>query len=104
MPKSIKNKVSYVLHKYPETRKDDMKLYIAVVNMCVYENKGVGIYPFEEIINNHNEYGIPCYETVRRARQKITAVHPELGCSPAERRRLNGNKFANKNKSPSKDV
>ena len=37
-------------------------------------------------MNNYKLFHIPCFESVRRTRQKIQAATPELGCSPEVRR------------------
>lgn len=41
---------------------------------------------FEMVMNNYKVFHIPCFESVRRTRQKIQAATPELGCSPEVRR------------------
>ena len=84
--KTVEKKVRAALEDYPDTRDDDMKLFLTVARTCIYETRGVGIFPLEDIINNYRAYGIPCFESVRRTRQKIVEKHPELGCSPEVRR------------------
>ena len=67
--KTIENRVLAVLKEHPEARNDDMKLYLLISKACIYDT-----------------HGIPCFESIRRTRQKIQAKYPELGCSPEVRR------------------
>lgn len=30
------------------------------------------------IVNNYKGYGLPCFETIRRARQRVQSLFPEL--------------------------
>ena len=84
--KTIENRVLAVLKEYPEARNDDMKLYLLVSEACIYDTHGIGDFRFEDVMSNYKAYGIPCFESIRRTRQKIQAKHPELGCSPEVRR------------------
>lgn len=83
---TVENRVLAVLKKYPEARNDDMKLYLLIGKACIYETHGIADFSFEDVMNNYKAYGIPCFESIRRARQKIQAKYPELGCSPEVRR------------------
>ena len=84
--KTVEGKVRSVLKKHPEARNDDMKLYLLVCTQCIYETHGLGIFSFEDVMNNYKALGCPCFESVRRTRQKIQAKTPELGCTPEVRR------------------
>lgn len=84
--KTIENRVLAVLKEYPEARNDDMKLYLLVSEACIYDTHGIGDFRFEDVMSNYKAYGIPCFESIRRTRQKIQAKYPELGCSPEVRR------------------
>ena len=76
--KTVENMVLNVLISTPDARDDDMRLYYYVCRDCISETHG----------NTHLSFvGCPGFESVRRTRQKIQAILPELGCSPAARRR-----------------
>ena len=83
---TVENRGLAALKEYPETRNDDMKLYLIVSKTCIYDTHGIGSFSFEDIMTNYKAYGIPCFESVRRTRQKIQAKYPALGCSPDVRR------------------
>ena len=84
--KTIENRVLAVLKEHPEARNDDMKLYLLVSKACIYDTHGISHFCFEDVMSNYKAYCIPCFESIRRTRQKIQAKHPELGCSPEVRR------------------
>lgn len=83
---TVENRVLAALKEYPQARNDDMKLFLIVSEACIYDTLGVGHFSFEDVMTNYKAYGIPCFESVRRARQKIQAKYPVLGCSPNVRR------------------
>ena len=78
-----------VLISNPDARDDDMRLYYYVCRDCISETHDEADLSFEEVMTNYKELGCPGFESVRRTRQKIQAILPELGCSPAARRRRN---------------
>ena len=82
--KTIESRVRAILSNYKEARDDDMILYLLYCNR--YGEVRVGKLPFEMVIKNYKFFGIPCFESIRRARQKIQAATPELGCSTDVRR------------------
>ena len=84
--KTIENRVLAVLKELPEARNDDMKLYLLISKACIYDTHGISHFSFEDVMSNYKAYGIPCFESIRRTRQKIQAKYPELGCSPEVRR------------------
>ena len=84
--KTVEGKVRSVLREHPEARNDDMKLYLLVCTQCIYETHGLGLFSFEDVMNNYKALGCPCYESVRSTRQKIQDSSPELGCTPEVRR------------------
>lgn len=53
---------------------------------CIYETHGIDTVTFADVMTNYKAFGIPCFESIRRARQKVQAKCPELGCSPEVRR------------------
>ena len=87
--KTVENMVLNVLISNPDARDDDMRLYYYVCLDCISETHGNTHLSFEEVMTNYKELGCPGFESVRRTRQKIQAILPELGCSPAARRRRN---------------
>ena len=82
--KTIESRVRAILTNHKEARDDDMILYTLYCNR--YGQVKVGELPFEMVMNNYKVFHIPCFESVRRSRQKIQAATPELGCSPEVRR------------------
>ena len=83
---TVENRVLAVLKEHPEARNDDKKLYLLISKACIYDTYGIADFSFEDVMSNYKAYGIPCFESIRRTRQKIQAKYPELGCSPEVRR------------------
>lgn len=79
--KSITKIVKSVLEKDKASRGNDNLLYLHVL-----ECWGVNIFmPMAEILSAQRELGIPPFESVRRARQKLQAKYPELrACEAVE--------------------
>lgn len=65
-----------VLKEHPQSRNSDMLLYLKV---CETINPEALKMPLCAVLPSLKEYGLPPFETVRRARQKIQAVLPYLG-------------------------
>lgn len=63
--KTVDSKVLAILRECPETRYDDMQLILCYYNRYSYMR--VGDLPLEDIVNNYKGYGLPCFETIRRA-------------------------------------
>lgn len=84
--KTIESRVAEILREHPDARNDDMRLYLLVSESCIYETHGAVTFTFADVMTNYKGYGIPCFESIRRTRQKIQAKCPELGCSPEVRR------------------
>lgn len=70
--------VKDILMKYPKARESDMYLYFKVVNFL---NPQAINRPFGDVILTLAELGLPCFETVRRTRQKLQAENPSLKSS-----------------------
>ena len=87
--KTVENMVLNVLISNPDARDDDMRLYLYVCRDCISETHGESDLSFEDVMTNYKELGCPGFESVRRTRQTSQASLPELGCSPAVRRRRN---------------
>lgn len=77
--KSVNAIVERILVEDERTRNSDSFLYLRVLSV-IGEKKGLDIngmsVPY--FLLNLRELGIPGFETVRRARQKLQAKHPEL--------------------------
>ena len=82
--KTVDSKVLAILRECPETRYDDMQLILCYYNRYSYMR--VGDLPLEDIVNNYKGYGLPCFETIRRARQRLQSLFPELSsqCSGSD--------------------
>ena len=65
--KTVDSKVLAILRECPETRYYNRYSYMRV-----------GDLPLEDIVNNYKGYGLPCFETIRRARQRVQSLFPEL--------------------------
>lgn len=78
--------VRWLLENVPHTRNSDSFLYYKVLEH-ISEQKGYTLtaMPVPFFLKRMKEYGFPCFETVRRARQKLQATHPELkACEEVE--------------------
>ena len=73
--KKTRKIVKNILTDYPQTRNSDNALYIKVVAAI---NPQANNRPFANVLSNLEELGLPCFETVRRTRQKLQAEFPEL--------------------------
>ena len=73
--KQTRKIVKNILTDYPQTRNSDNALYIKVVETL---NPQAIDRPFANVLSNLEELGLPCYETVRRTRQKLQEEIPEL--------------------------
>lgn len=74
--RNIHNKVLVALQNDERARCDDTYLYYLICKQiidseCMRES-------FEWVLINHNLIGLPSFESVRRARQKIQATYSEL--------------------------
>ena len=58
-----------------------MQLILCYYNRYSYMR--VGDLPLEDIVNNYKGYGLPCFETIRRARQRVQSLFPELSRNSA---------------------
>lgn len=67
--------VKSILAEYPKARNSDNYLYIRVVKAL---NPQACDRPFEMVLSNLMDLGLPCFETVSRCRRKLQAEHPEL--------------------------
>ena len=75
---TLKELVKSILEQVPETRNSDMLLYFTI---CDRKNPTALELPFGAIITHLDEYDLPPFESVRRARQKAQAECPHLAAS-----------------------
>jgi hypothetical protein len=89
---TVANLVKTILQEEPQTRNSDNLLYLKVIER-IAEEKGVNlnILSVHNFLNYMRIYGFPPFESVRRARQKIQAQHPELSANAKvqEQREIN---------------
>lgn len=76
--KMVKKLVKNILEENAVCRDSDMILYITVVKKI---NPSANNLNFQEVLLNLEELGLPCFETVRRTRQKIQQENPNLRAS-----------------------
>ena len=77
--KTVESRVLEILKQIPETRHNDMFLYLAYYK--VYTLGEVDDMTFEEVLTNYDELGMPCFTSIHRARQRVQSCFPELGRS-----------------------
>ena len=82
--KTVKSRVIEILKDCPKSRCDDMVLILHSYNR--YSFMRVGDLPLEDIVFNYKLYGLPCFETIRRARQRVQALFPELSRTPPKQK------------------
>ncbi len=75
-PKTVDSKVLEVLRENPETRYNDMLLILRYYNR--FSEYPVGSFSLDDIVHNYKAYGLPCFESIRRARQRVQSLFPEL--------------------------
>lgn len=73
--KQTRGLVRDVLERYPDTRNSDNLLYIKVVESI---DSDLIYKPIQDVLLHTKAYGIPPFESVRRARQKLQADFPSL--------------------------
>lgn len=76
---NVQNRVLGILTKYPATRSNDMLLYIKFAEQIdsEYHQKALNR-PFEDVLLNLEEYHLPSFGSVGRARRKLQEKYPEL--------------------------
>ena len=80
---SIKETVKEILERDPRTRNSDSFLYLKVLEEASAKDKRViRDMTVEHFLLNREEYGFPCFESVRRTRQKLQEQFPALAASP----------------------
>lgn len=77
---TVENKVLQILRDSPETRYEDMKLYYRYYNRYA-DDLRAGELPLGDLAYNYKFYGLPCFESIRRARQRVQSLFPEYSRS-----------------------
>lgn len=76
---NVQGKVKDILVYYPATRSNDMLLYLKFAETIESEFKTrILSRPFGEVIANMEEFNLPSFGSVGRARRKLQELHPEL--------------------------
>ena len=79
--KKMKDKVTFLLERYPRLRDDDFLLIGAIYSQFY----GVDCYDgFLDVMKNHEKMHLPSFESIRRTRQKIQEERIDL-CSSKEK-------------------
>lgn len=78
--KTVESRVLSILKERPRARFDDMILIMHYYNR--YANfLRAGELPLCDLAFNYKAYGLPCFETIRRARQRVQSLFPEYSRS-----------------------
>lgn len=78
--RTVDSKVLEILKEDKTARYDDMKLILEYYNRYSYLR--ICELPLEDIVYNYKGYGLPCFESIRRARQRVQSLFPELSRNP----------------------
>ena len=74
--KTVEGRVLSVLKDCPRARFDDMILIMHYYNRYANFSRA-GELPLCDLAFNHKVYGLPCFETIRRARQRVQSLFSE---------------------------
>jgi hypothetical protein len=80
--KTVESRVLQILRDCPETRNEDMLLFYRYYNRYA-DYLRAGELPLEDLAYNYKAYGLPCFESIRRARQRVQSLFPELSRNSA---------------------
>ena len=76
------NLVKMILETEPPTRSSDNLLYLRVLeHISLQKNIDIDGLTVPNFFTSVNILGLPCFETVRRSRQKIQHEYPELAAN-----------------------
>ena len=73
---TVESRVLQILRDSPETRYEDMTLYYRYYNRYA-DDLRAGELPLGDLAYNYKFYGLPCFESIRRARQRVQSLFPE---------------------------
>lgn len=74
--KTVESRVLSFLKDCPRARFDDMILIMHYYNRYANFSRA-GELPLCDLAFNHKVYGLPCFETIRRARQRVQSLFSE---------------------------
>ena len=74
--KTVESRVLSILKDCPRARFDDMILIMHYYNRYATYLRA-GELPLNDLAFNYKVYGLPCFETIRRARQRVQSLFPE---------------------------
>ena len=74
--KTVESGVLSILKDCPRARFDDMILIMHYYNRYANFSRA-GELPLCDLAFNHKVYGLPCFETIRRARQRVQSLFSE---------------------------
>ena len=77
---TVESRVLEILMECPASRYDDMLLILHYYNRFGYLRAGE--LPLKDIVFNYRALGLPCFETIRRARQRVQSLFPEVSRHP----------------------
>ena len=78
--KTVESRVLFILKDCPRARFDDMILIMHYYNRCA-NFLSAGQLPLCDLAFNYKAYGLPYFETIRRARQRVQSLFPEYSRS-----------------------
>jgi hypothetical protein len=86
---TISNLVKTILETNPQTRNSDSLLYLKVLeHVAIQKGLDLSTFSVPYFLIHMNLYNFPCFESVRRTRQKIQNQYPELkGCEAVQEAR-----------------
>lgn len=74
--RTVESRVLSILKDCPRARFDDMILIMHYYNRYATYLRA-GELPLNDLAFNYKVYGLPCFETIRRARQRVQSLFPE---------------------------
>lgn len=77
---TVERLVLEILKDCPQARHDDMLLYLYYYNR--YGLICTRTLTFEQVLRSYKRLGLPCFETIRRARQRVQSCVPEVSRNP----------------------
>lgn len=80
--RTVESRVLEILRACPRARYDDMVLILHYYNR--YGTIRAGELPLETVIYNYKALNLPCFETIRRARQRVQALFPDVSRTPPQ--------------------
>ena len=73
---NVEERVLQILREKPETRADDMALILAYYGK--FGRLDVKQLSFYDVVMTYKVFGLPCFETILRARRRVQALCPEV--------------------------